>query len=156
LPGDHDALDDLKTVNKLLVAPRLASDEALFATDAEPIGQIRTVFKLRNRIVHPKVGKHAIVGKVGIADFTPRAAGECLIAAARALSILANALPDPVESWTRGADVILKHESELRAFSRQWTEGLPRPKRRLVRARARTPATQPEATKPETAEEAGE
>jgi hypothetical protein len=137
LPGD-EALDDLRTVNKLLVAPRLATGEALFETDKEPIGQLRTLFSLRNRIVHPKVGRHAIVGKKGLADFTPRAAGECLIAAARALSVLARALPEDVQSPKSGAELVLKHEGQLRAISRKWTEGLPQvppPRARLVKAK---------------------
>ena len=148
---DNDALEDLKTVNQLLVAPQLATGEAFFATGKEPIGQIRTLFKLRNRIVHPKVGKHAIVGEAGIADFTPRAAGECLIAAAQTMKILAAALPDSIVLPTSGADLILSRQAELRAAARQWTEGLPKPK-----ALRRAPAITPEATTPDATEEAGE
>ena len=143
LPGDQVALDDLKTVNKLLVAPRLATGQDLFATDVEPIGQLRILFRLRNRIVHPKVGKHAIVGEKGIADFTPHAAGECLIAAARAISILAAALPSDDESRPTGADLMLKRESDLRAIARRWTEGLPKPKPKPRVRRARPPLKWP-------------
>lgn len=158
LPEDAEALDDLKTVNKLLVAPQLATGEALFRTDAEPIGQIRTLFKLRNRVVHPKVGKQAIVGKPGIADFTPRAAGDCLIAAARAVAILGAALPEGGTFRAWGADLILKRESDLREFARQWTDGLPKPRpapRYLRLPLVKREVTTPEPTEP-TEPEAGE
>jgi hypothetical protein len=128
LPGDQKALEAMTTVNKLLIAPRLAAGEALFRNGEEPIGQLNTLFTLRNRIVHPKVGKSRIVGETAMADFTPRAAADCLIAAAHALSILTKALPDNVESRPNDVDVILKHKSGLRKLSRDWTDRLPMPR----------------------------
>jgi hypothetical protein len=94
LPDDVQALDDLKTVNRLLVAPKLTTGKPLFEEGREPTGQLRRLFKLRNRIVHPKVGKLAVAGQQGIADFTPHEAAKCLLAAAMALKTLNEAHPD--------------------------------------------------------------
>ena len=139
LPDHVEPLDDLKTINKLLVAPALATGTPLFFEGTEPIGQLRTLFKLRNRIVHPKVGKHAIVGEPGIADYTPRAAAECLIAAARAIGTLHEALQRDDDQRDSAPAIILDHRDELRELSRKWTDKLPVIRKRPPRLRKRPP-----------------
>jgi hypothetical protein len=134
LPDDAERLDRLDTVDKLLVAPRLATGQALFISDHEPVGQVRILFKLRNRIVHPKLGKRAVVGEAGTADFTPRVAADCLVAAARTLRTLSEALPDAARAKGPGYALVPKHEPWLRKASRVWTDQLPTPPNALIKA----------------------
>jgi hypothetical protein len=56
LPGDRKPVDNLKTDQKLLLVPRFAARGAIFFNDRDPMGSIRELFTLRNRIAHPKVG----------------------------------------------------------------------------------------------------
>jgi hypothetical protein len=133
LPEDAERLDKLKTVDKLLVAPRLASGEALFVTDREPIGQVRRLFQLRNRIVHPKVGKSAVVGDVGGVDFTPLEAAKCMVAAARVVYTLHETLPDSQRWMGIGSTIILDYEPWLMKTSRKFSDELPKPPTTLAR-----------------------
>jgi hypothetical protein len=85
----------------------------LFAADTEPMGQLVVSFRLRNRIVHPKLGKKAILGEQRMSDFAPSAAADCLIAAARALRIIGDALPPEPSFGVIAANTVLKHASDF-------------------------------------------
>jgi hypothetical protein len=132
LPEDLEQLDGLKTVDKLLIAPRLATGGPLFRLGRVPTDGVVAMFKLRNRIVHPKPGKGAAVGSRGLADFTPRSAAEAVVSAARALKVLYAALPAPMTKNL--ADLIVEYAPSLRKAGREWTDQLPQPPGALVRA----------------------
>jgi len=54
--GDFRAMDRLPTVEKYVVGCRLAPGEALFDRGREPVQTIASLFKLRDKLVHPKAG----------------------------------------------------------------------------------------------------
>ena len=55
LDDDHrELLDRQTTVEKLLIAPKLAGGPALFEQGREPLQMIRRLFRLRNLLVHSR------------------------------------------------------------------------------------------------------
>lgn len=124
-PAEAEAIDGLPTVNKLLLAPRLATGKDLFSRGEAVVRDTWRLFALRNRIVHPKVGKQSIAGEVGLADFTPRAAADGMIAAATVLRRFELARPDKIDDVDSAAKTILAHKDLLKGASRKWTEALP-------------------------------
>lgn len=119
LPADRKLVDNLKTDQKLLLVPRLAGRGELFADDKDPIGSVRALFALRNRIAHPKVGPKS-VAQLNSEDFTPAEVCTHLVGAARAIAILTEDQdPDAPPGFARAlAD---SHE-RLRDLAKAWTE----------------------------------
>jgi hypothetical protein len=133
LPNEHvAAVERLRTPAKYLVGPRMAMGADLFATDAEPMGQIRRLFKLRNALAHPTVQRHRV--KPGgfidtehpvYRDYNPETAAGFLLAVSQAAVTLAQA--DGATASLGGfAQRLLALESELREWSRHFRDELPR------------------------------
>lgn len=129
--GERAAVDHLTAPDKLLLTPRLAGRGDLFAADRAPFGSLRQLFKLRNRVVHPKVGEQSVV-QLGSDDFTPATVCDQLIGAARALSILGDDLEDDHAEVT--ANFVTGIDKELRASSRAWSDPPRAPAHILKRA----------------------
>jgi hypothetical protein len=53
---DREAIDRLTTVSKYVLGTRLATGETLFKRHDDPIPTLTDLFKLRDRLVHPKPG----------------------------------------------------------------------------------------------------
>src|SRR4051794_5285252 len=82
LPGklsaaDLEAVDRLATADKYAVGVKLATGEDLFPRGTEPLGSLVALFKLRDRLVHPKSSR-----PIKPADVTPGRAAELLVATA--------------------------------------------------------------------------
>lgn len=119
IAADRQLVDELPTPKKLLLMPRLAGRGDLFVHDREPLGLVRALFGLRNRIVHPKVGKRS-VAQLNSEDFTPANVCGQLIGAAHAITILAGDLED---GEIRGISFfIVKHQTELRNNAKTWND----------------------------------
>jgi hypothetical protein len=87
---DLKTLDRLSTVEKYVVATRMALGKALFNRGGEPIQKLQRLFKLRDLLVHPKPGKGLSVPDpiAGDPDFNPREAAILLVAVATAAEVL--------------------------------------------------------------------
>jgi hypothetical protein len=152
------ALDALAAPDRYIVAPRLVDGTDVFLPDREPLGTIRRLFKLRNRLVHPKVGRLRVRagGLVGTSDyehFNPETAADMAIAVATAMrtidSLLAN---NGVKSgWDLSFDSVLAGEQILRRAGRTWKEHLPPPPklRALIRRAVDPPEPHRQAPKGE-------
>ena len=53
-PADNEPLRTLSTVNRLVLAPRLATGEPVFERGASPLTELTQLFKVRNRFAHPR------------------------------------------------------------------------------------------------------
>jgi hypothetical protein len=77
--ADFEAVDRMPTAEKYAVGVNLATGEDLFRRGTEPLGSLVALFKLRDRLVHPKSSR-----PVKPADVTPQRAAELLLATADA------------------------------------------------------------------------
>jgi hypothetical protein len=130
-PADRRHTDNLKTDQKLLLVPRRAGAGELFVDDEDPMGSVRDLFALRNRIAHPKVGSKS-VAQLNSEDFTPAKVCSHLIGAARAVATLAESL-EPEEAPGFARRLADNHE-RLRGMARAWTDP-PAPPPERVRAK---------------------
>jgi hypothetical protein len=136
VPADAEALESLSTPRKLLIAPQVGGHGRVFRSGEEPMGRMTRLFKLRNALVHPKVGAIAlrgdrITGKDGYAGFNPRVAADVLIGTRDVLARLAEVLGQPSLCGAT-CDVIRGREDDIRRAARGWTEQLPTPPSNLV------------------------
>jgi hypothetical protein len=93
--SDADAIGALPTPEKYIVGPRMALGHELFSRGAEPHQSITRLFKLRNRIVHPKrrniaVPDHWLI-PVDYDAVNPHEAAKYLVAVLDASDALAEA-----------------------------------------------------------------
>jgi hypothetical protein len=119
-PVEGEAIDRMPTVQKLLVAPRLATGTALFEPAKAPLGETRRLFKTRDRIVHPKVGGKSVV-RLGDPDFDPSTVAGMVIAAAEVLVTLYGA----VDQQAGIAPAVVAKGKAFRAFGKRWSEPVP-------------------------------
>lgn len=129
---DVEALDRLRTPDKLLVAPRVAGHGEVFPRDQHPMGDVIHLFTLRNHLVHPKVGSvkvgrsGALTGKRGYEDFNPQRAAAFLIAGADVLARLAGLLDEP-RLFGPMARRVAEERDLLRSAAKGWRDKLPDP-----------------------------
>jgi hypothetical protein len=142
--ADRKLIDNLKTDQKLLLVPRLAGREELFFDAREPMGSIRDLFSLRNRIAHPKVGPKS-VAQLNSEDFTPAKVCAHIIGAARAIATLQEDLdPHAAPGFARA---LADNHDDLRGMARAWTDPPSAPPAKL-RARLLAEAGFPKPTPP--------
>jgi hypothetical protein len=96
--AEAEAADRLATVDKLLLAPRLAGLESPFERGAEPIQSLARLFRARNALVHPRPGQTGAYAHVVTDDdqrtFGPSAAATFIEATAHAAVLLHPLRPD--------------------------------------------------------------
>jgi hypothetical protein len=114
---DLEAVDRMSPVSKYVLGTKLASGEALFKRDEPPIPDIAALFKLRDKLVHPKPG----FGPAPFAEpwgefeqnFPPPKVAKYIVAVASAAAILIErAYPEGLpDVWSdvisRGKDAIV-------------------------------------------------
>ena len=96
--ADAEAADRLVTVDKLLLAPRLAGLHTPFERGAEPIQSLSRLFRARNALVHPRPGQTGAYVHVVTDDdrrtFGPSAAATFIEATSHAAVLLHPLRPD--------------------------------------------------------------
>jgi hypothetical protein len=107
--GDFKAVDRMSPVDRYVVGTRLGAGKEIFQRDRPPIPALRQLFKLRNRLVHPKpgFGPSPTLGPLGdfeanfesgkIADFMTAVAAAGIVLIKRTYG------PDHLDLW---ADVV--------------------------------------------------
>jgi len=154
---DLKALEKLPPPDKLLVAPRLAGHGQLFEADREPMGLVVRLFKLRNRLMHPKVGTVTVggarlTGKEGYEDFNPKTAADFVVAVEQVLGALAKAgAPESLHGAT--CVTVADHAESIRKAARGWTEALPVEQKTLAELLVESGLEPPAAETPEIAQE---
>jgi hypothetical protein len=115
---DRKAVDRMSPVNKYVLGTKLAAGEALFKRDEPPIPDLAALFKLRDKLVHPKSG----FGPAPFAkpwgefeeNFPPPKVAKLIVAVAGAAAILIKrAYPEDVDVW---ADVISRGKDAIVAY----------------------------------------
>jgi hypothetical protein len=115
--SDFDAVDRMSTVDKYVIGPRTSGAGTLFRRDGRIVPQLRELFRLRHRLVHPKPG-------VGPAfegpdphetEFSASVAGDCLLAVSAAAVVVVREIYSPTayvtpaaELWF-GRDIVREH-----------------------------------------------
>jgi hypothetical protein len=138
-----DALDRLKPPDKFIVGSQLALGEKRLQHDRAPMGEIIRLFKLRNRLVHPKVRRvkvrrRQLFDRPGYEDFNPEAAARFITTVASTVSMLWKACDLPKEPPSLAAR-ISADVSVLNDYGRLVRENLPTPPSRKVRRSLRSP-----------------
>lgn len=99
-PSDAEALDRLPTFEKLIVTPKVAGLESSLERGREPMQTIRTLFRTRDALVHPRRGKPSAFAiysdESDEALIGPRAAGQHIIAVATLMEAMDPLRPPPV------------------------------------------------------------
>lgn len=123
---DRKAMDRLPTVSKYVLGFRIGSGKEPFKRDRWPTPILRDLFKLRDRLVHPKpgFGPEPRLGPLGPFEeqFTSQQVADYLIAVACAGFVVVKETygPDHLDLWTDliwfGRDVIREFASEAIAL----------------------------------------
>jgi hypothetical protein len=105
--SDFDAIDRMPTVDKYVLGPRAAGDGTLFRRDGRIVPQLRELFRLRSKLVHPKPG----VGPTHEgpdpheSEFSAAVAGDCLLAVSAAAVVLVRKIYGPTAYATPAAEL---------------------------------------------------
>jgi hypothetical protein len=103
---DFEVVDRMSPVNKLVVGTGFGSEKAIFQRGRAPIPTLARLFKLRDRLVHPKpgFGPDAIGEPLGefTAHFAAQDIADFLVSAAAAGYVLLKRAygPDHLDIWT--------------------------------------------------------
>lgn len=120
IPADADAVDRLKTPDKLLLGPRLAGLDPPLSRGAEPHQQLVKVAKTRDKLVHSRASSpSAYAHTVDEEDqllVGPRAASDALYAVAVTMTLLEPLTPVPHVIGPAG--LISEHRIVLDSFMR--------------------------------------
>jgi hypothetical protein len=121
-------LDRLSTVEKLVIGPKLALGCDLFDRGTQPLQDIRTLFGLRDILVHPKPGRGlpSIDPEVPDPSFSPFVAAKSLVAAALTAEELLRHAPIG-DRWDLTVTGIAGNRTEIVAFGREASEQLAQP-----------------------------
>jgi len=116
--ADFDAVDRMNPINKYVIGTRFGAGEDIFLRDRPPIPTLKRLFKLRDRLVHPKpgFGPTLALGPLGDFDaqFTGRNIADFVVATAAAGLVLVKRTygPDHLDIWTDlvwfGKDIVFK------------------------------------------------
>lgn len=119
---DREALDRLPTVSKYVLGFRIGSTKDPFKRDRWPVPVLKDLFKLRDRLVHPKpgFGPEPVLGPLGPFEekLASRQVADYLVAVACAGFVVIKETygPDHLDLWTDliwfGRDVIDEFVSE--------------------------------------------
>lgn len=126
---DLEAVDRFTPVNKYVLGTRLALGKPMFRRGDEPMQTIAALFKLRDKLVHPKpgFGPAALSEKFGEfeAQFTPSAISNYIVMVAAAGKILVSRAYGPKE-WDAYADVAWQGREVIWAYANR-TAKVPTP-----------------------------
>ena len=132
---DYEAVEKLSTVDKYVLAPRLALGRELFPRDREPLQRLRALFKHRDMLVHPKPEKGLpdsirATGypRVFEADpvYNPREAAAMVVAVAQAADTLVRE-GQLGSGFDAHAYVVIRGRAALERYASAATKGLPAP-----------------------------
>jgi hypothetical protein len=118
-PKDRDAVDKLNAPEKYVVGSRLVLGKQVLHHGRAPMDDINRLFKLRNRLVHPKlrlvrVRRHHLFDKPGYDDYNPEAAARFVTSVSAAVATLFEATepanePDRLIAYLSTTDDLLEY-----------------------------------------------
>lgn len=127
--ADRQAIDRLRTPDKVSIAPRLALGINLFPRGAEPLTSLEELFDLRNDLVHPKPGAGYPTLPYGLeADpvFCPKVAARYLLQTSRVTSMLGAQYQDDSVGAIM-ASAMNSAANSIRAYAAAATKKMPSP-----------------------------
>lgn len=114
--ADVSAIDRLPAVDKYVIGVSQADATVRFPRGAEPTQTLKRLFDTRNKLVHPKPrGRSQSL-------FTPKAASEFLVAAAKAARLLTQGTKPAAEFHI---DLVVDNASVFTDWGSRWTGALP-------------------------------
>lgn len=132
---DYEAFEKLSTVDKFVLTPRAALGHDLFHRDREPAQTLRTLFKQRDVLVHPKPEK-GLPGTIRAAGYprvvapdptyNPHAAATMVLAVAAASKTLVRD-GNLGNGFDAHASAIIRGRVALERYARTAADALPAP-----------------------------
>lgn len=127
--ADRQAIDRIRTPDKISIAPRIALGVDLFPRGAEPLTSLEELFDLRNDLVHPKPGAGYPERPYGLeADpiFNPKVAARHLLQTSRMTSMLGSKYEDTSVGAVM-ASAINAASNSIRSYAAAATKRMPSP-----------------------------